>query len=178
MRQFRAAFACALIAVGFQTAHASAWETDCNAAVTAEMVDSVNSATAFPGMRFRFKVTEDARIEGFLVPAGTIGYGYVRAVSAASNRQRNGSLILEMREIIDGSHRIQVMADPRDTSTWIPATTLADRAEGYLPIPGLVRTAASEVINGKNVTLGPGFTFKIIGLGDPRTTAPCRKVGQ
>lgn len=142
------------------------------------MVDKVDSATAFPGMRFRFKITATANLNGHIVPKGTIGYGYVRQVSAASNRNRNGSLVLEMREIIFKNIGIQVMADPRETTLWAPATTLAERAAGYIPIAGLVRTAVNEVRDGRNVTIGPGFDFHIVALADPRTMEPCHKVGR
>jgi hypothetical protein len=175
---FAFAFAFAIGIAVVPSAPADAWATQCNAAITSTMVDSVNSGTAYPGMQFRFKLKESANIFGRIVPAGTIGYGYVRYVSAASNRNRNGSLILEMRELIYRNAQIQVMADPRDSSVWAPATSMEARAEGYLPIPGLVRTIANEVRDGKNVTIGPGFIFSVIPLGDPRKMSPCRKVGQ
>jgi hypothetical protein len=142
------------------------------------MVDKVDSATAYPGMTFRFKITVAARIDGVVVPQNTIGYGVVREVRAASNRNRNGSLILEMRDVYAGNRRLAVTADPRETSLWAPATTLEQRAEGYLPIPGIVRTAVNEVRDGRNVTIGPGFDFHILSLPDPRNGGPCHKVGQ
>jgi hypothetical protein len=166
------------VALALTVAPARAWETMCNAAIPATMVDSVDSGTAYPGMQFRFKITTTARILGTLVPSGTIGYGYVREVSGASNRNRNGSLILEMRELIYRNRLIQVMADPRDSSTWAPAMTLTERATNYIPIAGLIRTAVNEVRDGKNIRIGPGFVFHVIGLGDPRKTRPCRKVGR
>ena len=173
------AFAIALfVAVALRPEPARAWVTMCDAAIKATMVDKVDSGTAYPGMAFRFKTKVSANIFGRIVPEGTIGYGYVRYVSAASNHDRNGSLILEMRELLYRDDLIQVMADPRESSVWAPATSLAERATGYLPIPGLVRTVANEVRDGKNVTIGPGFIFSVIPLGDPRKMHPCRKVGQ
>ena len=44
------------------------------AAIPATMVDRVDSATAYPGMLFRFKTTIIARIDDVLVPQGSIGY--------------------------------------------------------------------------------------------------------
>jgi hypothetical protein len=167
-----------VLAVAFgQSAPVRAWSTACNAAIPATMVDTVTSSTAYPGMRFRFRITISANLNGHLAPAGAIGYGFVREVTAASNRDRNGSLILAPREIVYGKQHIPVIADPRDTALWAPATTAADRASGYLPIPGIIRTAVNQVRNGKNVTIGPGFHFHVIALGDPRNSAPCRKVG-
>ena len=157
---------------------ASAWVTMCNAAIPATMVDSVTSQTAYPGMTFRFKITADANILGSIVPADTIGYGYVREVTAASNHDRNGSLILDTREVIYKNKAIQVINDPRDASLWAPVETTTERASGYLPVPGIVRQAVNEVRHGKDVTIGPGFNFHVIGWGDPRKTHPCRKVGE
>jgi hypothetical protein len=165
------------IACILMIARVGAWETDCEAAIPATMVDSVSSATAFPGMRFRFKIIDTSRIDGVLIPANTIGYGYVREVTAASNRDRNGSLVLEIREVVYKGRHFQVMADPRETAIWAPAATMVERATDYLPIPGMIRTAANEVRDGKNVTLGPGFKFHVVGLGDPREMEPCHKVG-
>ena len=173
---FAVAFAFCISAIA--PSPARAWVTMCDAAIHSTMVDKVDSGTAYPGMAFRFKITEAANIFGRIVPKGTTGYGYVRYVSAASNRNRNGSLILEMRELIYRDEQIQVMADPRESSVWAPATSMESRAEGYLPIPGLVRTIANEVRDGKNVMIGPGFVFSVIPLGDPRKMRPCRKVGQ
>jgi hypothetical protein len=149
----------------------------CNAAISATMVDSVSSGSAYPGLVFRFKITVDANILGTIVPANTIGYGYVREVTAASNHNRNGSLVLDMRELSYKNKAVQVINDPRDSSIWAPAGTVTDRASGYLPIPGLIRTAVNEVRHGKDVTIGPGFNFHVIGWGDPRKMHPCRKVG-
>lgn len=141
------------------------------------MVDTIDSKTAYPGMPFRFRISQPSNILGHIVNTGTIGYGYVREASAASNHDRNGSLVLEMREVISGKTHIQVMADPRETSLWAPATSLAETAAGYVPIVGLVRTAANEVRNGRNVTLGPGFNFHVVGIGDITKMQPCHKVG-
>ncbi len=156
---------------------ANAWVTMCNAGIPATMVDSVSSATAYPGMVFRFKITVDANILGTIVPENTIGYGYVRAVTAASNHNRSGSLVLDTRELILGKKTIEVINDPRDASAWAPVESMTERASGYIPIAGIIRTAVNEVRHGKNITIGPGFSFHVIGWGDPRKMEPCRKVG-
>jgi hypothetical protein len=142
------------------------------------MVDSVDSATAYPGMRFRFRITTDVNFFDTIIPIDTIGYGYVREASAASNRARNGSLLLEMRALIYKNREYQVMVDPRESGVWAPAQTISERASDFAPIPGIVRTAVNEVRNGKNIVIGPGFTFHVVGLGDPRKMQPCRKVGE
>jgi hypothetical protein len=76
------------------------------------MIDKIDSATAVPGTTFRFKITITARIDDILVPENTIGYGVVREVTSAGGHDRNGSLVLEMRELVYGKRIIQVMADP------------------------------------------------------------------
>lgn len=169
---------CVLLLLLASVSRAFAWETMCNAAIPAEMVDSISSASAYPGLVFRFKITTTANILGTIVPENTIGYGYVREVTAASNHDRNGSLVLDTRELIYKNKALPVINDPRDTAVWAPAETMTERATGYIPVPGIVRTAVNEVRHGKDVTLGPGFKFHIIGWGDPRKMHPCRKVGQ
>lgn len=171
-------FLCALAALLVPVVPAQAWQTQCNAAISATMIDSVNSGSAYPGMKFRWKTTEAGNFLGTVVPKGTIGYGYVRAVTGASNRNRNGSLILEMRELVYRNRLIEVMVDPQSSAVWAPAMTMTDRATNYIPIAGLIRTAVNEVRDGKNITIGPGFAFKVVALGDPRKTSPCRKVGK
>ena len=160
------------------SAPAGAWDLVCEAAIPATMIDKIDSATAYPGMPFRFKITITARIDDILVPENTVGYGIVREATPAGNHNRNGSLVLEMRELVYGKKVIEVMADPRDTGVWAPAQTITEAASGYLPIPGIVRTAVDDVRFGKNVTVGPGVTFHIVGLPDSRKEWPCHKVGQ
>ncbi len=169
-----------LMLAGFLTLPAQparAWTLVCEAGIPATMIDKVDSATAYPGMPFRFRITQPSNIGGHLVKTGTIGYGFVREASAASNRNRNGSLVLEMREVVSGKTHIQVMADPRETSLWAPATSIAEKATGYIPIAGLIRTAVNEVRNGRNVTIGPGFNFHVVAVGDAAKMQPCHKVG-
>jgi len=171
---------CTALCVAFLIAAppARAWKLVCVAAIPVTMLDSIDSGVAYPGERFRFKTTITARVNGHLLPAGTIGYGYVREVSAASNRDRNGSLILEPRELVYRGMHVQVMADPRDSSLWAPAQSLTEKAAGYLPIPGLIRTVVNTVRDGKNVTIGPRFNFHVVGIADITTSQPCHKVGQ
>ncbi|HTX57854.1 MAG TPA: hypothetical protein VMD47_12215 [Candidatus Acidoferrales bacterium] len=174
----RRIIALTFVLVALSRVNARAWALVCEVPYPVTMVDRVDSATAFPGMVFRFKLTQTVRIGDELVPVNTIGYGVVREVTAASNHDRNGSLTLEPRELIFGKQILQVMADPREGSLWAPAQTLIERGTNYLPIPGIVRTAVNEVRWGKNVVIGPGFNFHVVSLGDARNLAPCHKVGQ
>jgi len=169
-------FLCALALASAYPARA--WDDICTAPIPAAMVDSVNSATAYPGQIFRFKITITARIDNVLVPEDTIGYGVVREVTPAGGHDVNGSLVLEMRELVYGKQILQVMADPRDTAIWAPAATFLEAASGYAPVPGIARTVVNDVRHGKNVIVGPGLVFHIIGFPDPRNNSPCHKVGQ
>lgn len=157
---------------------AAATTLRCEPAIPVTMVDVMDSANASPGERFRFKTTATVRVQNALIPRGTIGYGFVREVSAASNRLRNGSLVLEPRQLVAGARRVPVMADPRESTLWAPATTMVDRASGYLPIPGIVRTAVGEVTQGKNVTIGPGFKFHVLPLNDRTLQEPCTQFAE
>jgi len=154
-----------------------AFDTICSAPIPATMVDTVKSATAYPGMPFHFKITVTARIDDVLVPENTIGRGFVRQVTPAGYHDQNGTLVLEMRELYFGNKVLQVIADPLDTAIWAPLATLTDAAEDLAPIPGLIRTAVNSVRKGRDVTIGPGFAFHIIGLPDPKAGSPCHKVG-
>ena len=176
--KWKALSASLALALLFSAGPARAWETQCHISIPATMVDSVDSGTAYPGMKFRFHITTAVNFFGTILPAGTLGYGYVREVTGASNRNRNGSLILEMRALVYKNKIYDVMVDPRDSSVWSPAMTVGERASDYLPIPGILRTAVNEVRNGKNITIGPGFQFHVVALGDPRKYAPCIKIGQ
>lgn len=150
----------------------------CETSIPVTMVDSMDSAKASPGERFRFKTIATVRSAGTLIPKGTVGYGFVREVSAASNRLRNGSLVLEPRQLVWSGKHLPVMADPRESTLWAPATTMVDRASGYLPIPGIVRTAVGEVTQGKNVTIGPGFRFHVLPLNDRTLQEPCTQFAE
>jgi hypothetical protein len=141
------------------------------------MVDKLDSASAVPGTTFRFKTTITARIDDVLVPEDTIGYGIIREVTPAGSHDRNGSLVLDFRELVDGNQILPVMADPRDIPMWEPQETLPEAAGDLAPIPGFVRTAVNAVRYGRNVIVGPGVVFHIVGLPDPRNEAPCHKVG-
>lgn len=150
----------------------------CVTAIPVTMIDAISSGTAAPGQRFRFKTTSAVLFGHVMIPKDTLGYGFVREVSAASNRMRNGSLVLEPRQLVAGKRHLPVMADPRESTLWAPAATMVDRASGYLPIPGILRTAVGEVSQGKNVTIGPGFRFHVLPLNDQTLQEPCTQFAE
>jgi hypothetical protein len=137
------------------------------------MVDTLDSAATYPGERFRFKTAAASIVRGVRVPKGSIGWGIVRTSAAASNRARNGQIGLEPRYLVVGSKTIQVSGDPREPAIASHGQTIAEKGAGYVPIVGLVRSAVNTVRNGTNITLGPGFVFHVIPIGDLRDVSPC-----
>lgn len=145
----------------------------CDLAISATMVDSISSAHSYPGERFRFMTTEPSTFGDVDIPKGTEGFGVVRYVQPARWRNRSGLLILEPRFILIGESRIAVMADPRETPEFAHAMTMIEKGMGFIPM-GMIGTAINTVRKGSNVTLGPGFNFHVIVMGDIITREPCR----
>lgn len=142
----------------------------CAWAIPVEMIDKVESATARPGTAFRFRVTQDAAVDdGTKIPAGTIGYGVIRAASAAGRRSHDGSLALEPRYLVvpkesGGVERVEITMNPSLPAVWTPSEPLLNKAASHvpLPIPGLIMTGVNQVRWGRNITLGPGFSFTVL----------------
>ncbi len=134
------------------------------------MVDHVYSGTARSGSPFRFRVTQDAAlVDGTKVPEGTLGYGIIRAASSAGRHNHDGMLSLEPRYIVvtnanGGTERVPVTMNPMLPVAWTPSEPLLNKAASHvpLPVPGLVMTGVNMVRWGRNITLGPGFTFTVL----------------
>jgi hypothetical protein len=154
----------ALVAAPANAAKVCAWS------VPSEMLDHVYSGTARAGQTFRFKVVQDVTLDnGTPVPAGTIGYGIVRAASAASRHNHDGMIALEPRyllvpTVVGGFERVPVTMNPMLPVSWSPSEPLLNKAASHvpLPIPGLIMTGVNQVRWGRNITLGPGFTFTVL----------------
>ncbi len=163
-----AAFAWAAVAL---PAPAQATKT-CALAVSAEMIDKVESRTARAGGDFRFKITQPMTLEdGTVVPSGTIGYGLIRSATSAGRASRDGMLSLEPRYLTvlaaKGAHRrVDVTMTPTLPVTWSPNDLLTDASRVPIPVAGLVMTGVNAVRWGRNITLGPGFTFPVIPIGN------------
>jgi hypothetical protein len=141
----------------------------CAWAIPSEMVDKVFSGDAHSGAPFRFKVVESTQLDdGTPVPAGTMGYGIIRAASSAGRHNHDGMLSLEPRYIVLQKHgapeRVPVTMNPTLPVTWTPSEPLLNKAAGHipLPVPGLVMSGVNMVRWGRNITLGPGFTFTVL----------------
>jgi hypothetical protein len=145
----------------------------CAYAIPSTMVDKVESRNARIGGTFRFKTTDAVTLDDkTAVPAGTMGYGVIRSASAAGRRNHDGFLSLEPRYLVvksgKGEKRVPVTMTPTLPVTWGPSEPLLNKAASHipLPIPGLVMTGVNQVRWGRNITLGPGFSFAVIPIGD------------
>ena len=152
----------------------------CAWSIPVEMIDVVDSAKAHAGAPFRFRVTADAaRDDGMKIPAGSIGYGVIREASAAGRRKHDGSLSLEPRYIMvpkgsEGTQRVEVTMSPTLPVMWTPSEPLLNKAASHipLPVPGLIMTGVNTVRWGKNITLGPGFTFAVLPVENLASNGP------
>ncbi|MBV8370750.1 MAG: hypothetical protein JO036_17695 [Candidatus Eremiobacteraeota bacterium] len=144
----------------------------CAFALPSEMVDKVYSGTARAGEPFRFRITADTVLDtGMKVPAGTMGYGVIRAASAASRHNHDGMLALEPRYLDvangkGGTSRVPVTMNPTLPVIWSPSEPLLNKAASHvpLPVPGLIMTGVNTVRWGRNITLGPGFSFTVLPI--------------
>ena len=144
--------------------------TICAYAMPSEMVDKVYSGTARAGEPFRFRITADTVLDGGVkVPAGTMGYGVIRAASAAGRHNHDGMIALEPRYLDvanakGGTSRVPVTMNPMLPVTWGPSEPLLNKAASHvpLPVPGLIMTGVNTVRWGRNITLGPGFQFTVL----------------
>ena len=138
--------------------------------IPSEMISTVFSGSAHSGAPFQFKVAESTQLDdGTKVPAGTPGYGIIRAASAAGRHNRDGMLSLEPRYIVletaNGAERVvPVTMNPLLPVTWSPSEPLLNKAASHvpLPVPGLVMSGVNMVRWGRNITLGPGFKFTVL----------------
>ena len=151
----------------------------CAWSIPVEMVDNVFSGNARAGTVFRFRVTADAsREDGVAIPAGSMGYGVIRGASAAGRHNRDGMLSLEPRYVevpkSHGTTRVEVTMNPTLPVQWSPSEPLLNKAASHvpLPVPGLIMTGVNQVRWGRNITLGPGFSFTVLPVENLVAKAP------
>jgi hypothetical protein len=177
--RFVFAVGCVLAVAAFAPAPARAAKV-CAYAMPADMVTSVSSGSSKAGQQFRFRIGEDVQLEdGTAIPSGTTGYGIVRAASSAGRHNRDGMLALEPRYLVVPSgasvKRVDVTMNPTLPATWSPSEPLLNKAASHvpLPVPGLVMTGVNTLRWGRNITLGPGFRFTVIPVGNLARGAVC-----
>ncbi len=143
----------------------------CYPLIPAQMVTTVDSAQGFSGQVFQFKTTETVSSNGLSVPAGSMGYGVVLNAIPASNRARNGIVVLEPRFLLVGGQQVQVAGDPADGSILTHDPSAIALGANVIPFGGGL--AASEAIKGTNITVGPGYSFHIVPIGNLQERGPC-----
>lgn len=143
----------------------------CYPLIPAEMLTSVNSAAGFSGQVFQFKTSQTVSSNGTNFPAGSLGYGVVLNAVPASNRSRNGIIVLEPRFLLVDGQQVQVAGDPEDASilTHDPSAI----ALGARALPFGAGIVANEAIDGTNITVGPGYTFHVVPVGNLQERGPC-----
>jgi hypothetical protein len=141
----------------------------CLSAIPAGMVDKVDSSSARAGGTFTFKITENEQLDdGTPIPAGTPGYGLIR-YAAPAGRGHDGVLALEPRYVVvrkpqGGYRRIDVTMNPTIPAQWTARDLVGTAiSNAPIPIPG-VSIALNAMHFGRNITLGPGFTFSVIPI--------------
>ncbi len=143
----------------------------CYTLIPAEMVTTVTSQQGFSGQVFQFKTTQTVESDGFTVPAGSLGYGVVLSAIPASNRARNGIIVLEPRFLIVEGQQVQVAGDPADASILTHDPSAAALGARVIPFGGGI--AADEAIKGSDITIGPGYAFHIVPVGNLQERGPC-----
>lgn len=172
-RSYRVIALSTLVLVAINNGSAAAG-LSCYARIPATMLTTVKSAGGFSGQVFRFKTTASVTSNGILVPSGTLGYGIVLSAIPASNRARNGIVVLEARYLILGGQRVQVTGDPVDASILTHGASLIGLGAGAIPVPGL-GFILDEAIQGTDITVGPGYQFHVVPIGDLQQRGPCQR---
>jgi hypothetical protein len=148
----------------------------CAASIPVVMAEKVTSDQSIPDQYFRFITVASTRFGSLTVAKGLSGYGIVRNVTAAGRRDVYGSVTLEPRYIVLGrGKRLDVTMDPTIPVALTSRTPTVDQYASHIPIPvpGIAMSAVNLVRFGKNVTLGPGFPFKVVPLFDPTHNPGC-----
>lgn len=169
-----------LVVAASATRPASA-EKICAFAMPTQMVSKLYSGTAKAGQDFEFRVAQPITLDdGTSIPAGTVGYGVVRSASSAGRHNHDGMIAIEPRYIVvpkpkGGVKRVEVTMNPTLPVTWTPSEPLLNKAASHvpMPIPGLVMSGINMVRWGRNITLGPGFGFSVVPVGDLARGAVC-----
>lgn len=151
-------------------------KTPCLDDIPVAMVSTVDSGTAIPGQVFRFRVKTTVTVNGGRFTAGTEGWGLVRSASKAGRHDQYGFIALEPRYLVlVGGKRQEVSMDPYMPTVFTTATPNLEKAIGRIPnpIPGLLMAGIGYLRFGKNVTVGPGFSFYVVPIFDLTKNGSC-----
>lgn len=170
-----ALFLCAALALASgAAAPASATTLTCYTQIPVTMISTVTSQAGYSGEVFQFRVTQTTNSNGTTYPAGSTGYGVVLSAIPASNRARDGVVVLEPRYVIVNGQQVQVAGNPRDASILTHGPNPIAEGAGAIPVPGL-GIAVDEAIKGTNITIGPGYNFHVVPIGNLQESAPCKQ---
>ena len=144
----------------------------CYGQIPVTMVTTVTSQSGYSGEVFRFRVTQTTTSNGTVFPEDAVGYGVVLTAIPASNRARNGVVVLEPRFVVVRGEQIAVAGNPKDASVLTHGPNPISEGAGAIPVPGL-GLAVNEEVHGTNITIGPGYNFHVIPLGNIVARPPC-----
>lgn len=147
----------------------------CYTEIPSTMISTVTSQSGYSGQVFRFRTTASVTTNGASVPAGTLGWGIVLSAVPASNHARNGIVVLEPRFLMLQGSQFAVAGDPRDASILTHGVNPVAAGSGAVPLPGF-GLAVSEAIKGTNITIGPGYNFHVVPIGNLQRRGPCLQV--
>jgi hypothetical protein len=162
----------ALLALAASAAPAGAATLVCYDEIPATMITTVTSTSGYSGQVFRFKTIAATTFDGTAIPSGTVGYGIVLTAIPASNRARNGIVVLEPRFLLLSGREFQVAGDPRDASILSHGPSYLTEGASAVPLPGF-GLAVSEAAHGTNITIGPGYKFHVVPIGNLEKQGPC-----
>jgi len=144
--------------------------------IPVEMYDRLESVSALPGEVFRFRTLRTVMVNGARFPAGTWGYGLVRAVTPPGRHDAYGTLAIEPRYLVLPHGKQQpVTMDPHLPASFSSARPNLEKVIGRvpMPVPGMAMTAAGYVRYGRDVVLGEGFRFAVVPLFDLSESPAC-----
>ena len=147
--------------------------------ITVALVDSVDSARAVAGDRFRFQTIADipAAASHPAIPKGTVGYGLVMGAHHAQRGGRAGHLLVDTRffELADGT-RVEATLIPRaryDSEVMDGWSADAPTYIGMIPFASVMTGAYNTLHYGREIIFASGTKFSVL-LGDDLALARCR----
>ena len=160
------------LALGAAAPRPAAAALTCYAQIPVTMLSTVTSQSGYSGQVFRFRVLTTTSSNGATYPSGAVGYGVVLSAIPASNRARDGIVVLEPRYVIVNGQQVQVAGNPKDASILTHGPNPIAEGAGAIPVPGL-GIAVNEAMKGTNITIGPGYNFHVVPIGNLQERGPC-----
>ena len=143
------------------------------------LVDSVDSARAVAGERFRFQTIADipAGPTHPALPQGTVGYGLVMGAHHSQRGGRPGHLLVDARffELADGT-RVEATLIPRsryDSEVMDGWSANAPGYVGIIPFASVMTGAYNTLHYGREIVFASGTKFSVL-LGDDLALGKCR----